>query len=140
MSSYTKTTSTFIKKNVRYSDISISFGINPFNKDVNKITEVDSVKRSIKNLILTNRYERILDPAIGGNIRDLLFEPMNSMTTSVLEDYVTDTVKNYEPRAILDKVVANPDYDNNSYEITIQFRVNSVEQPQTLAVTLERIR
>lgn len=140
MSSYTKITSTFIKKNVRYSDLSINFGINPFNKDVNRITEVDSVKRAIKSLILTNKYERILDPQIGGDIRALLFEPMSSLTTTVLEDYITDTIKNYEPRAILDKVVATPDYDRNSYEVTIQFRLNSVEQPQTLSVALERVR
>ena len=140
MSSYTKTTSTFIKRNVRYSDLGINFGRNPFNSDLNRITEVDSVKRAIKSLVLTNRYERLLDPEIGGNVRALLFEPMSSMTTTVLEDYITDTIKNYEPRAILDKVVAAPDYDRNSYEVTIQFRINSVEQPQTLAVALERVR
>lgn len=140
MSSYTKTTSTFIKRNVRYSDLGINFGRNPFNSDLNRITEVDSVKRAIKSLVLTNRYERLLDPGIGGNVRALLFEPMSSMTTTVLEDYITDTIKNYEPRAILDKVVATPDHDRNSYEVTIQFRINSVEQPQTLDVALERVR
>lgn len=140
MSSYTKTTSSFIKKNVRYSDLGINFGKNPFNSDVNRITEVDAVKRSVKSLILTNRYERLLNPEIGGNIRALLFEPISSMTTTVLEDYITDTIKNYEPRAILDKVVATPNYDGNSYEVTIQFRINSVEQPQTLTVALERVR
>ena len=140
MSSYAKTTSTFLKNNVRYSDLSMNFGRNPFNGDLNRITEVDSVKRSIKNLILTNRYERLLNPQIGGNIRALLFEQMSSLTTSVLEDYITDVIKNYEPRAILDKVVADPDIDRNSYEVTIQFRINSVEQPQTLSVALERIR
>ena len=138
--SYVKTTSTFIKSNVRYSDISMNFGMNPFNKDLNRVTEVDSVKRSIKSLILTNRYERLLSPQIGGNIRALLFEQMTSLTTSVLEDYITDVIKNYEPRAILDKVIADPDIDRNSYEVTIQFRVNSVEEPQALSVVLERVR
>jgi hypothetical protein len=140
MSSYTKTTSTFIKKNVRYSDLGINFGKNPFNSDVNRITEVDSVKRAVKSLILTNRYERLLNPEIGGNIRALLFEQISAMTTTVLEDYITDTIKNYEPRVILDKVVATPDYERGSYEVTIQFRINSVEQPQTLTVALERVR
>ena len=140
MSSYTKTTSSFIRKNVRYSDISINFGKNPFNSDVNRVIEVDAVKRSVKSLILTNRYERLLNPEIGGNIRALLFEPISAMTTTVLEDYITDTIKNYEPRAILDKVVATPNYDGNSYEVTIQFRVNSVEQPQAMSVALERVR
>jgi phage baseplate assembly protein W len=140
MSSYTKTTSSFLKRNVRYSDLSINFGKNPFNSDVNRITEVDSVKRAIKSLVLTNRYERLLDPQIGGNIRALLFEPISALTTTVLEDYITDTIKNYEPRAILDSVVATPDYDRNSYEVTIQFRINSVEQPQVLSVALERVR
>lgn len=140
MSNYTKTTPGFINKNVRYSDLSINFGKNPFTGDTNRITEIDSVKRSVKNLVLTNRYERILNPDIGGNIRAMLFEPMSSMTSSVLQDYITDVIKNYEPRAVLQGVLAVPDFDRNSYEVTINFRLDSVQQPQTLDITLERIR
>lgn len=140
MSNYIKNTPSFIRKNARYSDISINFGLNPFNEDVTRVLDIDAVKRSIKSLVLTNKYERLLDPDIGGNIRALLFEPMSAMTSGVLQDYITDAIKNYEPRAVLESVVADPDYDRNSYEVTIKFRVNSVEQPQTLAITLERVR
>lgn len=140
MSNYIKNTSSFVKRNVRYSDLSINFGMNPFSGDVNRVTEVDSVKRSIKSLVLTNKYERLLDPNIGGNIRAMLFEPMSSLTSGVLEDYISDVIKNYEPRAILDRVTAEPDYDRNSYAVTVQFRMNSVEQPQALDIVLERVR
>lgn len=140
MSNYIKQTPTFIRRNARYSDLSINFGLNPFTEDVTRVVDVEAVKRSVKNLVLTNRYERLLDPRIGGNVRAMLFEPMTALTSSILEDYITDTINNYEPRVSLQSVVATPDFDRNSYEVTITFRLDSVEQPVTLEITLERIR
>lgn len=140
MSNYIKNTSTFAKKNARYSDISIGFGLNPFNEDVTRITDVDAVKRSVKSLVMTNKYERLLDPVIGGNIRALLFEPMSPLTESILEDYITETLKNYEPRCILESVIIQANYDNNAYNVTITFRVDTSENLQTLDFLLERVR
>jgi phage baseplate assembly protein W len=140
MSTYAKKTSTFIKKNVKYSDISMGFGLNPFNGDVARIIEVDAVKRSLKSLILTNKYERLLDPDIGGDVRSFLFEHMSGMTTTAMEDYISDVIKNYEPRAIIERINVAADYDRNSYEVTIVFRINSVETPQALTIAVERVR
>lgn len=83
MSSYIKNTSAFKKRDARFSDISIGFGINPFNKDLTRLTDVDAVKRSIKSLVMTNKYERLLDPDLGGNIRAMLFEPMSPLMEGI---------------------------------------------------------
>lgn len=138
--SYIKSTATFINKDVRYSDISLGFGKNPFNQDLVRLTEVDSVKRSIINLILTDKYERLLDPNIGGNIKGFLFEPMTGLNASVLEDYIDEVIQNYEPRATIQQITATPDYDRNSYDISIMFSINSSDTTQTLDFFLDRIR
>jgi len=138
MSNYTKNLPS--KKNPRFTDISIGFGLNPFNEDVVRITDADSVKRSIKSLILTDKYERLLDPDIGGNIRASLFEPMTPISENILENYIIECIENYEPRAILQSVFIQANYDNNSYNITITFKIDTSETLQSLEFTLERVR
>jgi phage baseplate assembly protein W len=140
MSNYTKTTAAFIKKNARYSDLSIALGINPFSGDLNRVIDVDAVKRSVKNLVLTDKFERILDPDIGGNVKASLFEPMSPLTETILQDYIVEVIENYEPRAILEDVVIEANYDNNSYNVTITFRIDTSEDPQVLTFALERVR
>jgi phage baseplate assembly protein W len=138
MSNYTKNLPS--KKNPRFTDISIGFGLNPFNEDVVRITDADSVKRSIKSLILTDKYERLLDPDIGGNIRASLFEPMTPISENILENYIIECIENYEPRAILQSVFIQANYDNNSYNVTITFKIDTSETLQSLEFTLERVR
>ncbi len=86
------------KKQPKYSDFSTSFARNPIQSDLLRISEFDAVKRSVRSLILTDKYERLLDPNIGGNIRALLFEPIDAATTITLRNAIESTLNNYEPR------------------------------------------
>ncbi|MDC3266477.1 GPW/gp25 family protein [bacterium] len=140
MSNYIKNTPAFTRKNARYSDISIAFGLNPFNEDVVRVVNIDAIKRSVKNLVLTDKYERLLDPDIGGNVRRTLFEPMTPLTEGVLQDYIIEVIENYEPRCLLESVDVQANYDTNSYSVTIRFRANASENVQTLDFLLERVR
>lgn len=140
MSNYTKSTAAFAKNNAKYSDLSIGFGVSPFSRDITRITDVDAVKRSVKSLVLTDKFERLLDPDIGGNIRAALFEPMSPLTESILEDYITETINNYEPRCILESVIIQANYDNNAYNVTITFRIDTSEGLQSLDFLLQRVR
>lgn len=140
MSNYTKNTPSYIRRNARYSDLSIAFGLNPFNEDVVRVVNVDAIKRSVKNLVLTDKYERLLDPDIGGNVRRTLFEPMTPLSEGVLQDYITEVIENYEPRCILESVEVQGNYDTNSYSVTIRFRADTSENIQTLDFLLERVR
>ena len=124
----------------RYSDIVTSFDAHPLLGDVGSITNADAVKRSVRNLVLTDKYERRLNPSIGSNIRTILFEPMDGQTTIRLRDYIEETINNFEPRAALQQIIVEPDYDRQSYYVSIKFRIINIEEPLTLDFYLDRVR
>jgi phage baseplate assembly protein W len=124
----------------QYSDFTTSFVVHPVSNDLGRVTDFEAVRRSIKNLILTDKYERLLDPNIGSNIKRCLFEPMDGATTVMLQNYIRDTIKNYEPRARLVDVIVTPDYNNNAYHISIYFTVTFSEKMQTVTFYLNRVR
>ena len=124
-----------------YSDIDLFFGPKPGSKDISKVTDVSAVKRSVRNLILTNPYEKPFHPEIGSGVRDILFELMTPITAYVLTMKIEEVIINFEPRARLVGVRALPNLDNNAYEVTIEFYVvNAPTELVTMEVLLERIR
>jgi len=125
----------------KYSDIDLFFGKNAGNTDINKITDVQAVKRSIRNLVLLNHYEKPFHPEIGSGVRDMLFELMTPVTAQILARKIQDVIENYEPRARLVGVRANPNLDRNEYNVTIEFYVvNAPTELVELDVILERLR
>ena len=124
----------------RYSDFTRTFALHPVSSDLARMTDIEAVRSSIRNLILTDKYERLLDPRIGSNVRRILFEPMDGASAKVVQDYVRETIENYEPRATIVDVIVVPDEDNNAYNITIYFSVTFSEQVQTVAFYLSRVR
>ena len=129
-------------RNVRqYSDLDLFFSKKATSNDISKVTDVQAVKRSIRNLILTDHYEKPFHPEIGSGIRGILFELMSPLTANVLAKVVEDVIENYEPRAKLIGVTVYPDMDRNAYEVTIEFYViNTPTELVELTVMLERLR
>jgi len=124
-----------------YKDLDLFFGRKSATKDISKVNGIQAVKRSVRNLILTNIYEKPFHPEIGSGIRDLLFEPLSPITAFVLSQKVEDVIENFEPRARLVGVRANPDLDRNSYEISVEFYVqNAPTELVDTTVLLERLR
>ena len=123
-----------------YSDLDLDFTRNPVTGDVVKLIDVDAVKRSVKNLIQTNHYERPFHPEIGSDVRAMLFEPMTPLTALNLQRKVAEVLNNFEPRINLQQVLAKPDYDNNSYALRIMFYVIGVAGDVTVETMLERLR
>ena len=124
-----------------YVDLDLFFGKKSSNSDIQDLTNVKSVKRSIRNLILTNHFEKPFHPEIGSGVRDMLFENMTPVTSHILARKIEDVILNFEPRARLVGVRAEPILDRNTYEVTIEFYV--VNQPTELvdlSVMLERLR
>ena len=131
-----------IDRNARqYTDLDLFFGRKSVSKDINKVTDVQAVKRSIRNLVLTNHYEKPFHPEIGSGVRGILFEPMTPITAHILTRKIEDVIINFEPRAILMGVTAFPNLDRNEYECTISFYVvNTPTELVDLTVFLERLR
>ena len=124
MASYDSSQSTSKKRvNRIYSDLDLDFTRNPVTSDVVKLTDVEAVKRSVKNLIQTNHYERPFHPEIGSDVRAMLFEPMTPLTALNLQRKVAEVLNNFEPRINLQQVLASPDLDRNSYALKILFYV-----------------
>ena len=131
-----------IDRNVRqYKDLDLFFAKKSGSKDIRKITDIQAVKRSVRNLVLLNHYEKPFHPEIGSGIRDLLFENMSPITAFVLAKKIEDVIENFEPRVRLISVRADPNLDRNEYEVTIEFFVvNTPTELVDLTVFLEVLR
>ena len=123
-----------------YKDLDLDFGRNIVTHDVNRLTDVEAVKRSVRNLINTNHFERPFHPEIGGNVRALLFEPMTPLTALNLQRKVEEVLNNFEPRAKITQIIADPDIDRNAYRLSIKFYVIGITNPITVETFLERLR
>ena len=131
-----------ISRNVRqYSDLDLFFAKKTVGNDVNKVTDIQAVKRSVRNLILLNAFEKPFHPEISSGVRDMLFENMSPVVASILNKQIEDVVVNFEPRVRLVGVRALPDYDRNIYNVTLEFYVvNAPTELVDLSVMLERLR
>jgi phage baseplate assembly protein W len=123
-----------------YSDLDLNFTKHPIRKDVTTLTAERAVIGSVKNLILTNHYERPFQPDLGSNLRRMLFENMDSIQAASIEREITEVIDNYEPRARVTRVSANPKYDDNGYEVEMTFFIQNLTAPVTINFFLERIR
>ena len=129
-------------RNVRqYSDLDLFFSRKTSNGDVNKITDVQAVKRSIRNLVQLNTYDKPFHPEISGGVREMLFELMTPVTSAIIARQIEDVINNFEPRARLVSVRAIPDLDRNAYEVQVAFYVvNTPTELVDLTIMLERLR
>ena len=131
-----------IDRDVRqWRDLDLFFGKKQTSKDINKVVSVQAVKRSIRNLVLMNHYEKPFHPEIGSGVRDMLFELMTPITSFILAKKIEDVIENFEPRARLVGVRALPNLDRNEYEVTVEFYVvNTPTELVDLTMFLEVLR
>ena len=123
-----------------YSDIFTNMNIHPSKLDLVLHYNEDSVSRSIRNILLTSRGERLFDPGFGSDIKSILFENFSPQTETMLREYIKIAIQNYEPRANLMDVAVSALIDQNAYAVTIIFSVINRSEPVTLQFLLNRIR
>ena len=142
MSAYDAQLNNSSDRNVRqYADLDLFFGKKSSDRDISEVTDVQAVKRSIRNLILMNTYEKPFHPEISSGVRDMLFELMTPVTAAILARQIENVIENFEPRARLVGVRTLPNYDRNSYAVTIEFYVvNTPTELVDLTIFLERLR
>ena len=124
-----------------YRDLDLFFKKKGTNSDVNKVEDIQAVKRSIRNLVLLNEHEKPFHPEIHSGVRDMLFENMTPVVSNILARKIEDVIVNFEPRARLQTVRAIPQFDKNAYEVSIEFFVvNTPTELVDMSLMLERIR
>jgi phage baseplate assembly protein W len=131
---------TSFKKKEFYSDFLINFDMNPITGTLARVTNEDSVKQSLKNLILTNRTERPYNPLFGSRLNSLLFDPLDSYTAQNIKEEIEETIKAFEPRVILHEVFVSADEDNNGFIVNIIFSTINIPQETRIELFLQRVR
>ena len=141
MANYDASSTNKSKKSVRtYIDLDLDFARHPVTNDIVKIEDVNAVKRSVRNLVNTQFYERPFHPELGCGARDLLFENFTPMTGIFMRRKIEEVLTNYEPRARISGIFVNEQPDRNSIDIQINFYVLNLANPVTVTTTLQRIR
>lgn len=130
----------FISREPDYTDLDLDFFANPTTKDIQKKRGDEAIKRSIRNLIQTNYYEKPFRSYIGSGIRKLLFDNMTPFTAVLMKDAIEQVINNFEKRVQVLEVIVNPDYDNNGFNVTLRYIIKNREQPVVTSFFLERIR
>ena len=123
-----------------FKDLNLDFQQNTATKDIQKITDVEAVKRSVRNLINTNHYEKPFHPEIGSNLRAMLFELMSPQMNHLITKQIENLINNYEPRCRLVQVHTQPEFDRNGYAVQISFYVQNYQDPVVVESFLERLR
>ena len=124
----------------QYSDIDFMFTRKPGSADIALSYDAQAVIRSIRNLILTNHYERLWNPDLGSNVNALLFELVSPHSADALKFEIKSLIENYEPRAIVKEVVVTPLPDKNAYNLYLSFFLENATLPTTITLLLERTR
>lgn len=123
-----------------FSDIDLNFIANPNTGDITKKFDENAIKQSVKNLVMTNHYEKPFHPEIGSQINSLLFEPFSPLLQNMLERAIVNTITNFEPRVVLLQVLVNLNPDNHTVFVEIVFRIVNTEKPITIDLILQRTR
>ena len=124
-----------------FKDISMSFQANPLSNDLIALKNANAIARSVKNIVFTLPGEKPFDEDFGSRITASLFENINDVTASIIVDEITDSVTKYEPRVELIEVKADPNYDNNQFDVMIAYEIIGADvPPQQLDFVLESNR
>ena len=124
-----------------FKDISMTFQSNPLNRDLIGIKNETAIARSVKNLVLTSRGEKFFNSNFGTGVSKLLFENLDEMTASIIKDEISSILSTYEPRIEVTDIVVKPNYDENEFATTIQYKIVGIDVlPQQLSFALQLAR
>jgi phage baseplate assembly protein W len=124
-----------------FKDLSMTFQVNPLNLDLIALKNENAIARSVRNLVLTQPGERFFNENLGSRVGASLFENIDELSASVIQDEIRNTIENYEPRVELIDVIVSPVYENNEFNVTIQYRIVGIDVlPQQLSFALQPTR
>jgi len=129
-----------VSRSKQWSDLDLSLTLHPIRKDIMPLRDDAALRNSIKNLLLTNFYERPFNMGIGANMRALLFEPADSITRIAIRDNIARTISDHEPRVELIYIAVDDQSDSNAYNIIVKFRIKEYDSEDKVEIVLRRIR
>ena len=112
-----------------FKDLSMSFKANPLNDDLITLKNESAIARSIRNIVFTSPGEKFFNPDFGSNISKVLFENIDEISAIQIKEEIELSIKNFEPRVRLTEVEINPNYDNNQFDVTINYKITGIDVP-----------
>jgi phage baseplate assembly protein W len=124
-----------------FKDVSMTFQVNPLNYDLIALRNETAIARSIRNLIFTYPGEIFFNDSLGSRVSRALFENIDDITASIIKDEIKNTITNYEPRVQLIEVNVSPNYEDNEFNVTLNYRIVGIDVlPQQLSFALQPTR
>ena len=124
-----------------FLDLSASFQSSPLSSDLLVLKNENAIARSVRNLVLTIQGERPFAPILGSNVNNLLFENIDKLTAAAIRTEIRNTIENYEPRVEVNEIIVDPNYDNNEFNVTVQYYIVGIDVPeQELTFALQPTR
>ena len=123
-----------------YSDIDLTFSPQPTTGDISLVLDDRAVINSVRNLLLTNFYERPWQPGLGSNMTGLLFELVTPLMQNIIQTEITNVINNFEPRVAINNITVTADAQNDGYDISMSFYIGNNTTPTDVNLFLERIR
>ena len=112
-----------------FKDLSMSFKANPLNDDLITLKNESAIARSIRNIVFTSPGDKFFNPDFGSNISKVLFENIDEISAIQIKEEIELSIKNFEPRVRLTEVEINPNYDNNQFDVTINYKITGIDVP-----------
>ena len=123
-----------------WADLDLALSLHPIRKDIIPLKDDAAIKNAVKNLILTNIYERPFQPQLACNLRGLLFEPADAITRVSLREKIQDVIRDYEPRVSINYINIKNDSNRNAWNVTINFKIKEFNTNTNVQIGLERLR
>ena len=124
-----------------FKDLSVTFKKHPVTDDLVAVKDKAAIVQAITGLLLTRKGERPFQPELGCDVQDLLFEPLDFASAGTIKQEIRETINRYEPRISVDEILCEPDFDNNGYNVELQYRITGREDtPVAVEFILERTR
>lgn len=129
-----------VAKKKSWSDLDLSLKIHPIRKDIISLKDDAAIKNAVKNLLVSNFYERPFQDDLGANLRGLLFEPAGLFTEIMLRDNIRNVLDNHEPRIRVTSINIIDNTQANSYGIIVNFKIKEFDQATSVNIELRRLR
>ena len=127
-------------RKVGFRDLDLSLIVNPRTKDIRPLKDDVAIKNAVRNLLVTNFYERPFGHSKGANLRGLLFEPADNITIIELKQGIQDVIRNHEPRVEIRNIFVKDLSDRNAYNIILSYRIKEFDSLQEVEIVLRRLR
>ena len=129
-----------VSKKKGHRDLDLSLKQHPIRKDINVLKDDNAIKNAVKNLLITNAFERPFQPQLGANLRGLLFEPADAITKIAIKQNVKNVINDYEPRVKIKSIAINDLSDQNAYRLTVKFLIKENDTDESVEILLRRLR